>query len=453
MPQIMQHDHDADPPTHRAESIHVFNLKDDEPALFDSKHVPLLDNLDRSDLRSNEPKLSMWSAAFSIINVYAGLCLLSYPYAIYQGGFLSLIILAIVCIFMSWTGKLLVRCFNRMHPSNKTYPDVGCASYGKYGISIIVISIIFEFFGIVLTCIIFMWDNVEYGLNSLPFANGNIGNMAQIALFCTAAALPTCWLLNFSDMAFVSFLGCTCKILTVLAMIVCFVLSMDTVSDTLSSDQLSMYPNNGFYSLSACIGVFIFSFSGHPALPGIYNSMREPEKFETLLDRCFFMLFVLYSVMGVLGYMLFAQDIVVVITDNLMQMDGEKKLIAQILVMFIICGIYSQVSAFISLLAEVPETVLFNIKDKHKQRIFRSVLFVFCCLFAYLVMDRLAYVEAVSGSLWTMMTSVICPAAFYFALYRKDISSYMRMMLILCGMIGVVCAVVLLFNDIVSLIG
>ena len=95
----------------------------------------------------NTKLMSICLAGIAIINMYLGLGLLSYPYALYKGGPISFIILFFICIFMSWTGKLLVRCFIKMRPSRKTYPDVGRKSFGKCGSSVISLDIICEYCG------------------------------------------------------------------------------------------------------------------------------------------------------------------------------------------------------------------------------------------------------------------------------------------------------------------
>eukprot|EP01083_Nonionella_stella_P141818 437640_1 len=399
--------------------------------------------------------MSEWSAGFTIINIYLGLGLLSYPYALCEGGFISFIILALFCIFMSWTGKLLVRCFIRMKPSKKTYPDVGYAAFRSYGVWFISVGIICEFFGVICTNCIFMWDNAKYGIESFThFADHENGiSTSQIALWCSVAVLPTCWMLNLSQMSFVSFLGCTCKILTVLSVVVCFVLNIDSVHDNISNHKLSMYPRNGVQSLSICCGIFILSFAGHPVLPGVYNAMRDPQRFEALLDKCFACLFVIYSVMALFGYLQFAQDTNVIITQNLMSIGGENtavKVVTQVVVTFIVCGLYFQISPLLSLLAEIPEMIVFKMTNTYVQCVFRTGLFVFCAGLSYLVMDQLAAVEAITGSVFTMITSVIAPAAFYFAIYTNYISSALRFMLILCALLGILFALLLLFNDLTS---
>merc|ERR1719204_1174665 len=113
--------------------------------------------------------MSMWSAGFAIINVYLGLGLLSFPYALREGGLLSLAFLALICGFMCWTGKLLVRCFARMRPAKRTYMDVGKKSFGRYGSCLVAFGVVFEFLGGFCMNMVFLWKNAFYFLDSLNY--------------------------------------------------------------------------------------------------------------------------------------------------------------------------------------------------------------------------------------------------------------------------------------------
>ena len=66
-------------------------------------------------------------------------------------------------------------------------------------------------------------------------------------------------------------------------------------------------------------------------------------------------------------------------------------------------------------MAEIPENNLFQFRSDSvgKIRAFRTVLFVFIALASYLCIDQLPLIEAITGSMATMIVSVICPALFY----------------------------------------
>ena len=416
----------------------------------------LIDNYEVDEFNVDDSKLmSTWSAGFTIINMYLGLGLLSYPYALYKGGLYSFILLLLICIFMSWTGKLLVRCFIKMRPSKKTYPDVGYKSFGGYGSFAVSLGIICEYFGGLCMCLIFMWNNIKYFLDSTNLLSSDLYGIGNIAMYATAAVLPLCWILNLSEMSFISFLGSMCNIFTVIVIIVCFILNIDTIRDNVENHNIHYYPRDSG-SICVTVGIYVLSFAGHPALPAIYSSMREPAKFEKVLNRSFLVLFCIYCMMGLGGYLLYADNTNVIITNNLIIGTGYDVIMAKVFNSLVVLGLYFQIPPVLALIAEIPEMNVFRIgkqrRDRVMQRIFRSILLVVCAFIAYEIINYLAVLEAITGSTATMITSVICPSLFYFAIYRNYTNANKRIVLVMTALFGLFCGIFLLFNDIKSLI-
>lgn len=70
-----------------------------------------------------------------------GIGLLTTPYAIKEGGWLSLIILAFLGVVCCYTGILLMRCLES-YPGLRTYPDIGQAAFGSNGRLILSVSLL-----------------------------------------------------------------------------------------------------------------------------------------------------------------------------------------------------------------------------------------------------------------------------------------------------------------------
>uniref|UniRef100_A0A0E0KN45 Amino acid transporter transmembrane domain-containing protein n=1 Tax=Oryza punctata TaxID=4537 RepID=A0A0E0KN45_ORYPU len=66
------------------------------------------------------------------VNVLCGVGVLSTPYAVKQGGWLGLIILALLAVLAWYTGILLKRCLDSKE-GLETYPDIGHAAFGTTG--------------------------------------------------------------------------------------------------------------------------------------------------------------------------------------------------------------------------------------------------------------------------------------------------------------------------------
>ena len=106
----------------------------------------------------------------------------------------------------------------------------------------------------------------------------------------------------------------------------------------------------------------------------------------------------------------------VIITGNLLT---QNVYLSKTLIVLVVLGCYFQVSPLIAVMAEIPETTIFNLKyrNKFKMRLFRTILFLFICVVSYICFNKLAFIEAITGSLCTMIVSVICPALFYYKLF------------------------------------
>lgn len=118
--------------------------------------------------------------------------------ALSQGSFLSLGVLAFTCIAMSYTGKLIVRCFHGLPASQQTYHGVGyraldgtfaiggkALQWGPLGQGLVTFGILLEFVGGLCMSTIFIWDNISYLLPEV--------DLFWIAVVATLALLPTCW--------------------------------------------------------------------------------------------------------------------------------------------------------------------------------------------------------------------------------------------------------------------
>eukprot|EP01084_Bolivina_argentea_P055066 100973_1 len=171
------------------------------------------------------------NAGFSIINLFLGLELLSFPYALAQGSFVSIAVLALTCFLMSYTGKLIVRCFEGVPIEDRTYHQVGFIAldrtfkignkqmkWGNFGMGLVTFGILCEFIGALCMSTIFIWDNFSYLVPEWE--------QYWIVLIASIAILPTCWMLNVSELAFNAFLGCICKIFTVAVIVANFFTDM-----------------------------------------------------------------------------------------------------------------------------------------------------------------------------------------------------------------------------------
>jgi solute carrier family 32 (vesicular inhibitory amino acid transporter) len=103
--------------------------------------------------------VSVQQAVFSVINIYVGLGLLSKPYAVAQGGWISFIALALLCLIANVTGKLIVRGFAKLPRGQQSYAHLGRKAFGPMGWWLVHAVVTLELCGAIVVLLIFVWKN------------------------------------------------------------------------------------------------------------------------------------------------------------------------------------------------------------------------------------------------------------------------------------------------------
>jgi len=79
------------------------------------------------------------------------------------------------------------------------------------------------------------------------------------------------------------------------------------------------------------------------------------------------------------------------------------------------------------------------------RRLYRTLLFLLSVAISYWK----KVLMAVAGALCTTTVSIVCPAMFYFAIFRNYTSYFQRVALIAMAATAALCALFLLFNQII----
>jgi len=169
------------------------------------------------------------------------------------------------------------------------------------------------------------------------------------------------------------------------------------------------------------LGIFIVSLAGHAALPSIYSKMKDQSSFDKMLNWSFVVIFCIYCLIALFGYMTYADKTDILITTNLTE-DWPANWLCPIVTGFVVGNCYCSVAPMFSVLAEIPEELFGIVGSPWTQRVFRTFLLGVVALAAYMCLEHLAIVEAVTGSVCTMMTSIILPGVFYAILYWDRIT-------------------------------
>ena len=138
------------------------------------------------------------------------LCLTPRPplpwlFAVKLGGWLSLVVLALVVVVFCLTAKMLVWCFDATNPlgvkvaPHSSFTALGESAYGKQGRNIVSSLVCVEFAGALCMCCIIFWRCTE-GL--FPSLGLNV-----IIPVCTVPTAMTVLVDNYARLSFISMFG------------------------------------------------------------------------------------------------------------------------------------------------------------------------------------------------------------------------------------------------------
>ncbi|CAI0448019.1 unnamed protein product, partial [Linum tenue] len=206
----------------------------------------------------------------------SGVGILSIPFALSQGGWLSLALLLLVAVLCFYTGLLLKRCMDSdLHI--RTYPDIGERAFGYKGRALVSIFLYMELYLVAVEFLILEGDNLDKLFPHTAFRIGSleIGGKEAFILLSGLVILPTTWLKSLGVLAYVSVGGVLASI--VLAVCVFWVGAVDGVGFHESGRILRLE------GLPTAISLFTFCYCGHAVFPTLCNSMKDRTQFSKVI--------------------------------------------------------------------------------------------------------------------------------------------------------------------------
>ncbi|KAF9595525.1 hypothetical protein IFM89_000613 [Coptis chinensis] len=275
-------------------------LDKEEPPLPPSKHASC-QAFSYPELPPTQ-QCSYTQAVLNGVNVLCGMGLLSTPYAVKEGGWMSLWILLMYAAMSCYTGILLKRCLESC-PGLQTYPDIGQAAFGLAARFAIAIILYAELYACCVEFIILMSDNLSalYPNVHMNFSGVHLNSHYIFAIATTLLVLPTVWLRNLSLLSYLSVGGVVASILVMICLL--WVGVVDGVGFHPSGTAVDLV------NLPVALGIYGFCFSGHSVFPNIYSSMKEPSQFPKVLIFSFIICFLLYTGVAVCGVWMFGDAI------------------------------------------------------------------------------------------------------------------------------------------------
>jgi len=383
-------------------------------------------------------KMTTMQAAFNVFNIYVGMTLLSVGYASVKAGLSAYGLCIFIMLVGNWSGLLLVRCFAKLsnYQGESAYCILGQQACGKWGLRSVAAAIMLEFYGLAVTYFNALWQHIAILAPSV--------SISYIIGTTSVLLLPTVWLLDMSQLSFLSILGTVSSVATVIITILVLFWSWTSdysdYSTKVHQDYTFIYLEN--YGLAS--GIFLFALAGHGCLPSVYNNMKNPKEFAPMLKNVFIAMTILYLVVAYTVFSVYGPLAEILMTQNFATWPGGW--VVNLCICLLIAKLSCTLSTCVHVFSEIPEEFL-NMHSCKTRRIFRTFVYITCVFVAYVTLDRLDLVEAVTGAGCTMCTSIIFPVLFYARLYWNDMAVPTRLFYSTVFILSIILTIWFLYQD------
>ncbi|KAL5540667.1 hypothetical protein UlMin_042859 [Ulmus minor] len=338
---------------------------------------------------------------FNGINALSGVGILSIPYALSQGGWLSLVLLFMVAVLCWYTGLLLQRCMDS-NPQIKTYPDIGEAAFGHKGRVMISVFMYLELYLVAVEFLILEGDTLDklFPKTSFNLAGLKVKGQRGFMLLTALVILPTTWLRSLGLMAYVSAGGVLASVVVVAC--VFWAGAFDGVGFHEGDKLLNLG------GLPTAISLFVFCYCGHAVFPTLCNSMKDRSQFPKVLLVCFITSTITYGSMAVLGYLMFGDYLKSQVTLNL----PLRKISTQIAIFTTLINPLTKYAVIITPIVAAIEDKFRFTKSLLISILIRTLV-VFSTVIVALIIPFFGYVMAFIGAFLSVTVSMLLPCLFY----------------------------------------
>ncbi|CAO2820295.1 unnamed protein product [Amaranthus hypochondriacus] len=273
---------------------------------------PLLNELEAPNINISikEANTSFFKTCFNALNSITGIGILSVPYALASGGWLSVILLFIISMAATYTGLLVKRCMD-VDPTIKSYPDIGEHAFGNIGKILVTLVLYADLYMVITGSLILEGDNLHNLFPDLTveLIGISIDGKSSFIIIVALIVLPTVWLDDLSILAYISAGGVVASFVILISVI--WVGAFEGIGFETKGELFKL---NG---LPTAVSLFMFCYTAHPVFPPLYTSMRNKQQFSTVLLICFAICTLSYATMAILGYLMFGPELESQITLNL----------------------------------------------------------------------------------------------------------------------------------------
>lgn len=259
-----------------------------------------------------ETKVTNMQTFWNIFNANQGVVILSMPYVVLSGTYLSLIFTALVAIMSNYTSKRLVKCLYEPDPETgieirvrDSYEEIGEAFGGSLGKWIVYLAMIVEQLSYCTLLLILCGSILHSSFPGAPFEKSHWSMLVFLLV------IPNAFMANLGQVAFVSFLT------VVIGQIVYVTVA---VYGFYRAQNWNIHDNSNAFDVGKffiCMGIVVVSYSSQPYMPAIEGSMKNERHYGPVMDYSYTAITLVKIIFGLIGYLTFKGDTKEVITNNL----------------------------------------------------------------------------------------------------------------------------------------
>ena len=292
-----------------------YHLLRSDPTLADKLDEPP-ESITEEDLDSAEDeapttdKSPLWKAVVNLMSDIEGTGLLALPYVIAQSGLVAIAAMAVVPFIAFYTGTILIDCLYDKNDTGErvrvrsNYKQLGEACSPRFGGTIVSAIQLVDLL-LLASLYLVLCASLSTGIfPDLPLSD------KVWMLIAAALGLPTLFVKNLSQVAWMSLLSVIALMIAVVS-----VLAYGIAHESSWTPKEILVWNIDEVPVS--LAIIIFSYLCHPVLPGVEASMENKSKYRTMLALSYFFVAIVKVVFSVCAFLSFSSHIQDVIVNSL----------------------------------------------------------------------------------------------------------------------------------------
>ncbi|KAK6793969.1 hypothetical protein RDI58_007422 [Solanum bulbocastanum] len=355
-----------------------------------------------SDRFISNGKTSFLKTTFHGLNALSGVGILSTPYALSSGGWLSMILLLLIACVTFYTSILIKRCMD-FDPTITSYPDIGDRAFGTRGRMLVSVFMNLELYMVATGFLILSGDNLHNLLPDVNFEFWGIqfGGKQSFVLIVALLILPTVLLKNMSILAYVS----ASAVLATLMIV--GLIFWEATYDGIGFHKSGVVVNWG--GIPTSFSLYAFCYCAHPVFPTLYTSMKNQNQFSKVMLVCFVFSTVTYASIAIMGYLMFGSDLESQITLNLQPEKFSSKLAIYTALINPIAKYALMMTPIINRLEERLQSYC----DKKSFSYLNRTILMISSVTVALTIPFFGYLMSLVGAFLSVTTSILVPCLCY----------------------------------------